>query len=384
LIDILYNGILAGAVLMWVVGTRHAYIGRVVTLLKRHVVPLSVILWIAFAVFAFVFVTNFDYFDRIHDIDEAVEAAATSYEQGINPYEEYVIPRFKTRYVPGVDLTMGPYNYLPVDLYVYVGFYEAIGTPDSPVWFVVTNLLFSGVAFALFWDILKVRWVPYAPIAGIVMLFYSFDNASLTLLLMVLAMYAYTRLRWHPGVTAIVFLTLATLTKIFAAIPLVILILHELQRSAVARNWRSFAEVGAATAACAVMAVVVMLPFGVQNVLDAAVFFHTSEELRVGTSCGGTLLSELMLGSEYYSMISGAAVLASLVVGMRMRSLNDRVLLTTVVFLLVSVKSSLAPLMVAGVFLTLRLKEMADARDNGRAVSGGGHGQPSALASEPE
>jgi hypothetical protein len=59
---------------------------------------------------------------------------------------------------------------------------------------------------------------------------------------------------------------------------------------------------------------------------------------------------------------------------MKMRSLNDRVLLTAVVFLLVSVKSSLAPLIVMGIFLMLRLKEISDARVNG----------PSPRASEPD
>lgn len=366
MIDIFYNGILAGIVLMWVIGSRRAYMGRVVSLLKQHLLAVSVVFWIVFLVFAFVFVTNFDYFDRIHDIDEAVETAAVSFEEDINPYEEYVIPRFKTRYVPGVAWTLGPYNYLPIDLFVYTGYYEALGWLGSPEWFVVTNLIFSGIAFAVLRQMLNSAWIVYTPIAGTVMLFYSFDNASLTLLLIVLSMYVYTRARWHPGPIAILLMALATLTKVFAAIPLIILVLFELQKSISARRWRLAAEVVAASAVGAVLAVLVMLPFGIQNVLDSAVFFHTSEELRIGTSCGGTLLSEIALGSEYYSMISGAIVFASLVVGMRMRSLNDRVLLTTVFFLLVSVKSSLAPLIIAGVFLMLRLKEMSAARESGK------------------
>ena len=365
MIDIFYNGIFAGIVLLWVIGSRRAYMGRVVTALKKHLLVLSAVFWIVFIIFAFVFVTNFDYFDRIHDIDEAVERAVVSYEEDINPYEEYVIPRFKTRYVPGVEWTLGPYNYLPVDLFVYAGYYEALGWLGSPIWFVVTNLLFSGIAFVVLREMLDSSWMVYLPVAGIVMLFYSFDNASLTLLLMVLSMYVYTRARWHPGAIAIVLMALATLTKIFAAIPLVILVLFELQRSVTLRNWRTAAEAVAASAIGGALAILVMLPFGIQNVLDSAVFFHTSEELRVGTSVGGTLLSEIALGSEYYSMISAALVFASLIVGMRMRSLNDRVLLTTSVFLLVSVKSSLAPLIIAGVFLMLRLKEMSAARENG-------------------
>lgn len=365
MIDIFYNGILGALVLMWVVGCRRAYIGRAVSVLKRHILVVSVLFWLALAAFAVFFVAEFDYFDSIHDIDEAVETAVVSYEAGINPYEEFVVPRFKGKYVPGVEWTFGPYNYLPVDLLAYVGFYEAFGWLGSPVWFVVTNLILSAAAFTLLGRLLRTEWVAYAPLAGIVMLFYAFDNASLTLLLMVLAMYAYLRSQWHPGVLAIVLMSFATLTKIFAAIPLVILVLFELQRQITSRSWKDVAKTAAATAVGALSAVLIMLPFGIQNVLDSAVFFHTSEELRIGTSCGGTLLSEVALGSEYYSMISIAFVFASLVVGMRMRSLNDRVLLTTVVFLLVSIKSSLAPLIVAGVFLMLRFKEISDARANG-------------------
>ncbi len=364
MIDIFYNGLLAGLLLMWVIGSRRIYFGRAIAVLKRHIFVVSAFFWLAFVVFAVVFVTNFDYFDRIHDIDEAVETAVISYEAGINPYEEFVIPRFKGRYIPGVEWTLGPYNYLPLDLFVYTCSYEVFEPLGSPEWFVVTNLMLSAAAFAVLRGILKAEWIVYAPLAGIVMLFYAFDNASLTLLLMVLAMYAYLRMQWHPGVAAIFLLSLATLTKIFAAIPLVILVLFELQRQISRRKWKDVAWTVAVTAASAIAAVLVMLPFGIQNVLDSAVFFHTSEELRIGTSCGGTLLSEIALGSEYYSMISAAFVFASLVVGMKFLSLNDRILLTTAVFLLVSVKSSQAPLIVAGVFLMLRLREISDARAN--------------------
>ncbi len=362
MIDIFYNGLLAGLLLMWVVGSRRVYFGRATALLKRHIFAVSAFFWLAFVVFAAVFVTNLDYFDRIHDIDEAVEAAVISHEADINPYEEYVIPRFKSRYAPGVEWTLGPYNYLPLDFIVYIGSYEVLGWIGSPEWFVVTNLILSAAAFSVLRVLLKTEWIAYAPLAGIVMLFYAFDNASLTLLLMVLAMYAHLRAQWRPGVVAIFLMALATLTKIFAAIPLVILVLFELQRQVSRRNWKDVAWTSAVVAASAVTAVLVMLPFGIQNVLDSAVFFHTSEDLRVGTSCGGTLLSEIALGSEYYTMVSAALVFASLIVGMKFRSLNDRILLTTMVFLLVSVKSSLAPLIVAGLFLMLRLREISDAR----------------------
>jgi hypothetical protein len=222
--------------------------------------------------------------------------------------------------------------------------------------------MLSGAAFAVLRGMLKADWIAYAPVAGVVMLFYAFDNASLTLLLMVLSMFVYKRASWHPGALAIFIMALATMTKVFAGIPLIVLVLYELQLGVKARDWKRLGDAVAATACGAVTAVLLMLPFGISAVLDAAVFFHASGALREGTSVGGTLLSEIMLDSEYYSMVSGAIVLAVLIISMRLRSLNDRILLTTTAFLLVVVKSSLAPLIVAGLFLMLRLREAADTK----------------------
>lgn len=362
MIDLFFTGILSSVVVLWLLGIRGVFIGRLTSLIKRNLRVTSVLLWSGFIAFAVLFVAYFDYFDEIHDIDEAVQAAVKNYLAGGNPYEEYVVPRFWGKYAPNVAWTMGPYNYLPLDLFTYVGLHEALGWMGSPLWFVIANLMLSGAAFAVLRTLLKADWIAYAPVAGIVMLFFSFDNASFTLLLMVLSMFAYTRLRWHPGALAILIMGLATMTKVFAGIPLVVLILFELQNSARARNWRQAVETVAASAICVGIALLLMLPFGVDAVLDAAVFFHASEELREGTSVGGTLLSEILHDSTYFTMVSAAVVFASLVVGMRLKSLNDRVLLATTAFLLVAIKSSLAPLLVVGLFLILRLKELADAQ----------------------
>ncbi len=362
MIDVFFTVILATIVVMWVLGVRGILLGRIAVAIKRHLLVASSLFWLAFFLFAAVFVVNFDYFDRIHDIDEAVDAAVASLEAGINPYEEYVIPRFEGRWSPDVNWTDGPYNYLPLDLFVYYGLHGVLAGLDSPMWFVVANLLFSYAAFLVLRDMITSDWIVYAPLAGIVMLFYSFDNASLTLFLIVLSAWVYKKASWHPAALAVIVMALATMTKVFAVIPLAVMVIYELESGAKAKDWRRIAETLAAVAVGAVAALLMMLPFGVGSVLDAAVFFHASEDLRVGTSTGGTLLSELMASSGYYSMVSVAVVLASLVVGMRFRSLNDRVLLTTVAFMLVAVKSSLALPMVAGVFLMLRLRELHDER----------------------
>jgi hypothetical protein len=214
-------------------------------------------------------------------------------------------------------------------------------------------LVFSGIAMAVLRPLVRVKWTTFVPVAGTVMLFYSFDNASLTLLLMVLSVYAYRTNKTHPAFFAIVMMSLATLTKVYAAIPLLLLVLFELEKQLKGRNWR---------AASGVIALLLLVPFGVQTVLDSAVFFHTSGEAREGTSIGGTVLAEIAAESAYYAVLSIVLVLVALVVSFKLKSLNDRVLLVAVVFLLVSIKSSLAPLSVAGLFLVLSLRDRADER----------------------
>jgi hypothetical protein len=361
-LDLFYNGILVVIVSIWVIGLRSAGMGRLVAALKKRATLITVLAWVAFIAFALSFVLYFSYFEEIHDIVDAVEAAVTSVENGVNPYEEYVVPRFKGKYAPDPVWSMGPYNYLPLDLMVYVGTHEVLGFVDAPVWFVVANLVFSGAALYLLRRIIDVGWLSFAPFAGIVMLFYSFDNASLTLLLMIASIYARNRLESHKEAVSIIIMCLAMMTKIYAILPFAVLVLFDLQANVVARNIRKTAEVLVAVAISAAIALLLMLPFGVSNVLDAAVFFHGSEAARVGTSTGGTLLSELAFASDYYVEITVAALAAALFAGLLLRNMNDRVLLVTVVFLLVAIKSSLAPLTVAGVFLALRLWDISCAR----------------------
>jgi hypothetical protein len=383
LIDPFYNGILLTIVLVWLIGLRSWGFGRLFATLARHMTVITVLLWVLFISFASAFVLQFGYFEDIHDIDEAVDAATHELLDGVNPYAEEVVPRFTEKYSPSPVFAMGPYNYMPLDLIVYTCLQFSIGGLGAPVWFVLANLAFSAGAMYVLSRLLGTTWKVFVPLAGIVMLFYSFDNASLTLLLMVLAVYVREKGSWHPGASSIFIMGLATLTKIYAALPLAVLLLFDLQRSLGLRNWRKAVEVLVAAAAAAVIAIVVMYPFGVSNVLDAALFFHTSADARADTSAGGTILAELAAGSPLYAWMSAGLVGMALIVAFWVRDPYDRVLLVTVVFLLVSVKSSLAPLTVAGLFLMLRLRDLAAARRAGASVKSSTGGQDSGAAPSP-
>ncbi len=383
MIDILYNGILVGIVLLWVLLLRTKGMGRIVSFVKRMSPAITVALWAVFVIFAVWYMLNFSSFEDMHDIDDAVETAVVSARNDINPYEEYVVPRFKGKYYVGVDWTLGPYNYMPLDLVVYIGAQTVLGSMGTPMWFVVANMVFMGAGMLLLRDITRVPWLPFVPMAGTVMLFYSMDNASLTFLFMVSSMYVLQRLRWHPEALALLIMGLAVMTKVYAAIPFLVMLLFFAQSSVSARDWRKLSAVAIAAAASGAIAVLLMLPFGISDVLDAAVFFHTSEASRVGTSSGGTLLSEIAIDSEYFALIGAGLTAAAVVVGLWVRSLSDRVMLVIVTFLLIAVKSSLAPLTVAGLFLAVRMKEVADAKaavpepaSSSEAAAGAPAGEP--------
>lgn len=356
-----------------------------IAVLKRWSLVITVLLWLVFLVFVAWYVLNFESFEDMHDIDDAVETAVASANSGINPYEELVVPRFKEKYYVGVGWTYDLYNYMPLDLLTYIGAEAALGFLGVPIWFVVTNMVFAGLAMCLLRDLTDTPWLSFIPLAGTVMLFYSMDNASLTLLLMTGSVYVLQRLDEHAEAMSLVLMGLAVLTKIYAAIPFLVMLIFFLQSSTVARNWRKFGEVVVAAAVCGVVALMVMLPFGVSNVLDAAVFFHTSEETREGTSTGGTLLGEIAMGSEYFALIGVGACVAAVIAGLWARNMTDRVMLAIVAFLLIAVKSSLAPLTVAGLFLALRMNEVAKQRrgSSGTAASSdseAAHGKPKATA----
>lgn len=368
MIDVLYNGIILVIVLVWVLSLRNRKLGRTIAVLKRWTPAVTVALWAVFIVFMAWYVLNFSQFEDMHDIDEAVDTAVESATSDINPYEEYVVPRFKEKYYVGVDWTYGPYNYMPLDLLVYISAEAVLSPLGEPYWFVATNIGFSCLAMVILRDLTRAKWLPFIPLAGMVVLFYSLDNASLTLLLMTCSVFVLQRLGRHAEAMALVVMGLAVLTKVYAAIPFLVMLIYFAQSSISSRDWRRLAETAIAAGIAGAVAILVMLPYGVDNVLDAAVFFHTSEDSRMGTSSGGTILSEIALDSEYFALIGAVLTVAAVVAGLRVNNMNDRVMLVMVTFLLIAVKSSLAPLTVVGLFLALRMHELREER---RALAAG-------------
>jgi hypothetical protein len=362
LLDVFYNGVLLSILLLWLLSERPKRFGRLISFAKTHPTGLVLVLWTMFLSFAVAYCLCFDQLADMHDIPNAVDSAVLSQSGGVNPYSHDVVPRFEGRYTSHPSWSLGPYNYLSLDLIVYYGIHVLAGGLGMPFWFVAANLMFSAAAFIILQDMVQVKWRFYAPIAGIAMLFFSFDNASLTFLLIVASMYLYSRLRSNKGIVATIVLGLAVMTKIYAIIPFVVFVLYELQLRAHLRDWRVFAKVSASVGVSGVIAIGLMLPFGIDNVIKSAVLFHLSAGARVGTSSGGTFLSELPLSDHLSTIISVALVMVSVIAALKLKSLNNRMLLVSLVLLVVVSKSSQALLVVPGLFLVLRMREAYLAR----------------------
>lgn len=365
MIEWIYNVLILLFLTAWVLAVKKPSELRFLASLASRKKVVLAMAWSLFLASVLTFVIAFDYMERSHDIDDAVEAAVESYLEGTNPYASPVVPRFKEmgHFVlfgglgdGEIEWVYGPYNYLPVDLLFYSASYEVIGGLGFPYWFVLTNMLLSSFALALLNRPLKMDWLTYVPAAGCVVLLLAFDNTSLTLLLMVAAVVAREQLPANREAASLLLLGVASMTKVFAGIPFVCFLLYDLQRALKARDWRSLAQTGAAVAVCGLLAVLVIFPFGTAEVLDSTVFIYSSGEERDDRPMGGTLLSELLPDSDYYSAISIVSIIAALAISLRFKNLNDRVLIISLVVLLVSVKSTFAPFSVVALFLVLRAR----------------------------
>jgi len=359
--DLLFNGFLFFMVAVWLVGMvkRKSLAGLTGSLKKHGRLFVPIVVWAVFLVFCASYVLWFNQFSDAHDIPGAVDAAVVDFSHGGNPYVDKVIPRFETQYGNDTKFDNETYNYLPFDLMVYGGMHGALGFLGSPYWFVVSNLILWSVAFALLYGLVPIKLRGYIPFAGVCALFYSFDNVALTALLMVASIYALKNLRGNRAwIASIMIMGLAVLTKAFAIVPFIILflwlLLGEQPRLRRSEDSVRLVMVGAASAAIGVL---IMVPFGIMNVLNSAVFFHMSTATRAGTSVGGTALAELAMGNPYYAYIAVGTMVAAFLVTLRFKSLYDRIVLASVAFSLISIKSSLALLIVPGLFIVLRVRE---------------------------
>ena len=366
MLDLLFNGFLFFMVAIWIIGmVKHRSLAGFTGSLKTHsrlLVP--IVVWAIFIGLCLSYVVWFDQFSDMHDIPKAVDSAVGDLTHGGNPYVDKVVPRFDTKYGQDTKVDNWTYNYLPLDLLVYTGFHGALGFLGSPLWFVVSNLLLWAAAFAMFYEFVPIKLRGYIPFAGTCAIFYSFDNAALTALLMVGSVYCLRKLRPEmAGAMSIILMGLAVMTKAFAVVPFIVLLLWLMEEKLRVRSFLQTAKVAVEGASAAAIGLIIMLPFGVMNVLNSAVFFHMSTESRAGTSVGGTVLAELAMGSPYFAYAAVAIVALAILASFKFKTLNDRIVLASVAFSLISIKSSLALLIVPALFIVLQVREWTAATD---------------------
>lgn len=350
-----YNLIFIAIIIFWVL---FHYPGRqrITDFISRHRRIVLVSVWLLFVCMLSIFILFFDVFVEAHDIDNAVEGAAGHLLDGGNPYRDAVAPRFAdSDYGHPREMANGTYNYLPLDLFIYSGMRELLLPLGDPIWFVVANAIFASIASFLFWMVGRFNPMYFFPLAGSAFIFFSFDNVCLTSLFIAAGLIFLYRPDRTDGnlLIALLFLGLASLTKIFAVIILLVIVITLLQAAISARKYRFAISVFLCLIALLSFSILIALPFGISQVLDSTIFFHSDPAMRLDTSMGGTLLYELLGAFESYSLLAMGLVLLGLIVSLRLPELLDRVIVAESIFLAVMIKSSYSALLPPAMFLFL-------------------------------
>ena len=353
MLDIVFSLLLIALIAFWALYYRPGR-ERIVEILRQNRRFLLIALWSLFLSLLVFFASSYGYMADSHDIDNAVEAAAEHLYDGGNPYTDNVVPRFPEVYYSSPrPLVNGTYNYLPLDLYIYTAMWKALSFLGSPHWFVLANAIFSLIATALFWYSTKTDPKILIPVAGSVFIFFSFDNVCLTAALVVAGILFLKRGMgaYHGLLPALLFFGLASLTKTYAVVVLIVFLIMLVQVETAKRNARALLMTLATGAALIGLAIAISVPFGFGAVLDSTVFFHADPDLRINASVGGTPLYQVLGDSDLYFPISAALMFAALLLTLRFRSLMDRIMIAEIVFLSVLLKSTHSAPLVPAIFL---------------------------------
>lgn len=353
MLEIVYILLLMALISFWILYHRPGKV-HIIGVLQRNRVWLLIALWTLFISLLVFFASFYGYMADSHDIDDAVDAAAEYVSAGGNPYTDNVVPRFPEVYYSSPrPMVNGTYNYLPLDLFTYTAMWNALSFLGSPHWFVLTNAIFSLLAAALFWYSTRIDLRILIPVAGSAFIFFSFDNVCLTAALVSAGILFLKRGGglYYGVLPALLFFGLASLTKTYAVIVLIVFIIMLLQVQIAGKKPGSLLITVIAGLGLIGLAIAISLPFGLGAVLDSTVFFHADPELRVNASVGGTPLYEVLGDSDLYFPISVTLMAASLLLTLRFRHLIDRIMIAEVMFLFVLLKSTHSAPLIPAMFL---------------------------------
>jgi hypothetical protein len=309
-----------------------------------------VIAWVVFIGLMIFYIGNVNAISGITDVDDATTAAASGYLNGYNPYDDEayeghgIVPRFASCNRTDItdllrnpenayDWEWGTYNYLPVDLFVYTFFYS-IFSNITIFWYAVANIIMS-IAIVLIFK----RTFPQAeyksiiPMFGLIFLLFTLDGVILTMLFFAIAMWFEFKTTYkYKEFIAATFLLLGTLTKVFLIVALVVYLIYYLQK-----KW-SCNQILATTIFCLIagaFTILIIMPFGINDVLSSTILFHTDPALRTETTLtGGTLLYELAGHSIYFVAIAAALLCITIGATVFINGLTDRMIIASIALML--------------------------------------------------
>lgn len=191
-------------------------------------------------------------------------------EDGNNPYQgNHIYHR-----IEGGEVVYGNFNYLPLEIIPYYAAYSLVGTWNTTI-LIATNLFLNALACCILWSFFsEIDWTKKVPLLAIVLLFHINYTSSLTLIFisLFLALQGADDGPEHNFVIGLV-MGLGFLTKFFFGI---IAIFYGWNLATKGQFRKLILEFGLGIA----IALVCILPFGLENVISATIFFQGELETR--------------------------------------------------------------------------------------------------------
>jgi len=206
-------------------------------------------------------------------------------DKGGNPYQGNQI----YHRVENGEVVYGDFNYLPLEIIPYYAAYSLTGTWDATV-LVLTNLILNLLACCILWNVFsELEWTRKGPLLAIVLLTHVNYTSGLTLIFVSLFLALQkTNEGPEPCLAIAIIMGLGFLTKFFFGI----IVIFYGWNLLVAGHFKKLAiEFGLGFS----IALVAILPFGLENIISATILFQGELETRdILTSFFPNVLSGLM------------------------------------------------------------------------------------------
>jgi hypothetical protein len=263
------------------------------------------------------------------DVDDAMVAAIRGFLEGVNPYQEDIVPHILLTSSGSVTV-WGTYNYGPIDLIGYsLGYLLFSPFLPSNWWLFGTNfvlMIFIYLIFhAIYPDIHHIRkLIPFV----ILMSFFLQDNAVLMVLFLALAWWCYKKLT-NPkrDIMVIIFLTLGSLTKLFLVVVLFAYIYYII--------FPDIKKTIFLTALSLILVLIVLIPFNIGEVINSTLLFHSQLDDRESlTKIQGALPAILLIFGfqNYYIPLGGLLAVIFLLLAQKYSPIIDQRLIFLTIF----------------------------------------------------